>query len=111
MFDIDANDYDDVRICKCKGAASVCEQCWPLMSTAAQVIDTSLRGSRMMTHFVHPVVYVEFTNNIFVQRILGSNTSRGSFPVVVEFTAGFVIRARASFPKMLELQLRPFWLL
>eukprot|EP01122_Echinamoeba_exundans_P017111 TRINITY_DN8902_c0_g1_i1.p1 TRINITY_DN8902_c0_g1~~TRINITY_DN8902_c0_g1_i1.p1 ORF type:complete len:430 (+),score=98.44 TRINITY_DN8902_c0_g1_i1:38-1291(+) len=43
VFDIDANDYDDVRICGCKGKPSVCKVCWPLLTTAMHVIDTALK--------------------------------------------------------------------
>ncbi|MFQ6637936.1 hypothetical protein Gotur_014197, partial [Gossypium turneri] len=42
VFDIDISDYDDVRYC-CTGA-DVCLECWPLMTIAIKVIDTSLRG-------------------------------------------------------------------
>lgn len=41
VFDIDISDYDDVRYC-CTGA-DVCLECWPLMTIAIKVIDTSLR--------------------------------------------------------------------
>ncbi|CAN0928202.1 DNA primase small subunit [Linum grandiflorum] len=47
VFDIDITDYDDVRYC-CSGA-DVCLDCWPLMTAAIKVIDTSLRGSYLIT--------------------------------------------------------------
>uniref|UniRef100_M1AWQ1 DNA primase n=1 Tax=Solanum tuberosum TaxID=4113 RepID=M1AWQ1_SOLTU len=42
VFDIDISDYDDARYC-CSGA-DVCLECWPLMTIAIKVIDTSLRA-------------------------------------------------------------------
>lgn len=38
-------DYDDVRYC-CSGA-DVCLDCWPLMTAAIKVIDTTLRGKKI----------------------------------------------------------------
>lgn len=43
VFDIDANDYDDIRFCPCRGTPSVCTICWGLMENAMQVIDSCLR--------------------------------------------------------------------
>lgn len=43
VFDIDANDYDEVRFCPCKGSAQVCSICWALMENAMRIVDTSLR--------------------------------------------------------------------
>lgn len=43
FFSQDISDYDDVRYC-CTGA-DVCLECWPLMTIAIKVIDTSLRGT------------------------------------------------------------------
>lgn len=43
VFDIDANDYDDIRFCACKGTPAVCTICWGLMENAMQVVDSCLR--------------------------------------------------------------------
>lgn len=43
VFDIDANDYDDIRFCPCRGTPAVCMICWGLMENAMQVIDSCLR--------------------------------------------------------------------
>ena len=42
IFDLDANDYDLVRTCDCKGR-SVCSSCWGLLQDAAKVIDETLK--------------------------------------------------------------------
>ncbi len=41
IFDLDMDDYDLVRTCKCKGR-EVCEDCWGLMQDAAAIIDETL---------------------------------------------------------------------
>jgi DNA primase small subunit len=41
IFDVDMNDYDEVRTC-CKGTA-VCARCWPLATTALKVMELVLR--------------------------------------------------------------------
>lgn len=51
----DISDYDDVRYC-CSGA-DVCLECWPLMTIAIKVIDTSLRG----------IVFMKWNTNFFTQ--------------------------------------------
>ncbi|PPR82154.1 hypothetical protein GOBAR_AA38556 [Gossypium barbadense] len=50
VFDIDISDYDDVRYC-CTGA-DVCLECWPLMTIAIKVIDTSLRDDFGFNHIL-----------------------------------------------------------
>ncbi|GMN31607.1 hypothetical protein TIFTF001_003326 [Ficus carica] len=50
IFDIDISDYDDVRYC-CSGA-DVCLECWPLMTIAIKVIDTSLRDDFGFNHIL-----------------------------------------------------------
>ena len=42
IFDLDANDYDPVRQCDCKGR-NVCEICWGLIQDAAVIMDETLR--------------------------------------------------------------------
>ena len=42
IFDLDANDYDPVRQCDCKGR-DVCEICWGLIQDAAVIMDETLR--------------------------------------------------------------------
>ncbi len=41
IFDLDLDDYNPVRRCKCEGK-DVCEDCWGLMQEAAVIIDDTL---------------------------------------------------------------------
>ncbi|MCL7040263.1 hypothetical protein MKW94_015378, partial [Papaver nudicaule] len=50
VFDVDMSDYDDVRYC-CSGA-NVCKNCWPLMTIAIKVIDSTLREDFKFTHIL-----------------------------------------------------------
>ena len=39
VFDIDLNDYDDVRTCGCKGKGQICQKCWPLLHPVVLMLD------------------------------------------------------------------------
>jgi DNA primase small subunit len=39
VFDIDLNDYDDVRTCGCKGKGQICNECWPLLQPIVLFLD------------------------------------------------------------------------
>lgn len=42
VFDIDMTDYDSIRTC-CSGA-NICLRCWPYMTMAVKVVDSTLRN-------------------------------------------------------------------
>jgi DNA primase small subunit len=50
IFDIDMNDYDEVRYC-CE-ASNTCSLCWPLITCALRVIDNSLREDFGFEHII-----------------------------------------------------------
>lgn len=52
VFDIDANDYDDVRFCACKGTPAVCSICWGLLENAMQILDSALRKDFGFKHII-----------------------------------------------------------
>ncbi|MFW9928237.1 MAG: DNA primase catalytic subunit PriS [Candidatus Thorarchaeota archaeon] len=42
VFDLDLNEYDDVRPCSCRGKYQICDKCWELVKTAANWINETM---------------------------------------------------------------------
>eukprot|EP01133_Synstelium_polycarpum_P006409 gene6409-7435_t len=51
VFDIDINDYDDIRVC-CKGA-NLCTKCWRFLAVAAQFLEHQLRACFGFKHLLY----------------------------------------------------------